>query len=173
MKNIIILLVALISVGCSGTVYTVKSPHFERFGYGEDTTRTKGILHYGMMTIESVVSYDRIRNPVTGAITHSSYESFSTGKYCKPVKKIIKENVIDYRRKYSTYYEPGIFDFNMFGASLSDGVLTSINASNVSKSNEQVVGAYVREFDDSNLVANQDRVLPMDEAKAILCTTYI
>lgn len=106
---------------CSGTVYTVKSPTFK-------DSETKGVLFYGYKPVPVKIVLDRIRNPITGEITHSMYEPLTSSGYCQKVTKQGTKIVADYTTIYSVYYDSGLFETNKFGVSLENGTLKSVNS---------------------------------------------
>lgn len=122
MRILIFIIAIFILNGCSGNVYTVKNPIIE------SNKKVLGIPFYGYKIQEKTVLLDRIRNPKTGEITHSMYESESSKKYCKPDKRIDKIPVADYSQLYYIYYDPAFFESSKFGVTLEKGMLTSINS---------------------------------------------
>ena len=123
MKKAIPLLVGLLLTGCSGTLYTVKNPQFD------ENNKMQGVIFYGYKVVSKPVKLDRIINKVTGEISHSIYHPKDSGKYCAPDVKYLEVPVADYAQKYAMMYEPGLFETNTFGVTLSDGKLASVNTS--------------------------------------------
>lgn len=122
MRNIALIgIAAWLLVGCSGKVYTVKNPLFDK------ENKTEGVLFYGYKVVDKPVTYDRIRNSKTGNITNSMYEDPNSEKYCEPITVTGKEVVADYDTMYSIKYEPGLFETRKFAVSLDKGMLATVN----------------------------------------------
>lgn len=121
MKHILALAFIVGASGCSGTIYTVQNPKF-------NDNQTEGIIFYGYKPDIQNETLDRIRNSVTGEITHTAYQKKGTSSYCQPVEKSKKVVVADYSTQYAIKYEPGLFESNKFSVVLDDGKLKSVNA---------------------------------------------
>jgi hypothetical protein len=122
MKSTMALIVILTMPACSGTVYTVHHPKEDQDG------RIQGILFYGYKTSERLITLDRIRNPKTGEITHSSYVALGSPNYCKPQTIAEKITTPDYSETYAIQYHPALFETSSFGVTLDRGTLESVNS---------------------------------------------
>jgi len=121
MKILIIVIIAILILGCTGKIYTVKNPVFK-------DDKIEGVLFYGYKAKEKKVVMDRIRHPKTGNITHSMYEIPTSKKYCAPSVKIKNIIVADYSTQYAIRYESGLFETNKFSVGLEKGMLKSVNS---------------------------------------------
>ena len=122
MKLLISLFLAASVAGCAGTIYTVQSPIADSNG------RIKGVPFYGHKIVDKVTTLDRIRNPITGEITHSAYKEKTSKDFCEPDTKIEKVAVADYSNKYYIQYDSAFFETSKFGVTLDKGMLASVNS---------------------------------------------
>jgi uncharacterized protein YxeA len=122
MNKLIISIIYLLMVGCTGSVYTVENPKLDKDG------RIKGILVYGYKIVPKKTTLDRVRNPQTGEITHSAYEKKGSNDYCEPDVKIDNVAVADYSKPYAIQYDSSLFEISKFGVTLDKGMLASVNS---------------------------------------------
>lgn len=122
MKSIGVFLVIASLYGCNGTIYTVENPKVDSEG------RIEGVLVYGYKIVTKNISLDRIRNQVTGEITHSAYKAKGSAEYCEPDMRTENMTVADYSKPYAIQYDAGFFETSKFGVTLDKGMLASVNS---------------------------------------------
>ena len=93
-----------------------------------DDNDTKGVLFCGYKPVPVKIVMNRIRNPITGEITHFVYDDT-----CQKVTKKGTKIVADYSTIYSVYYDAGLFETNKFGVGLKNRILKSVNSESTPK----------------------------------------
>ncbi len=177
MKAMIALVSAVLLVGCTGKLYTVKNPAFDSNG------KTEGILFYGYKMEDKKVLLDRIRHEKTGDITHSAYADKSTPEYCLPVVTVEKVAVADYSQPYAVQYKAALFESRKFGVTLDKGMLASVNSEStpgpkvavetlqgLATLREDILGGFEKASGNSLLSVTKSLDEGTPKASPIICT---
>ncbi len=117
MKQVLVILLTGLLVGCAGQLYTVKNPQFD------SGKPIKGIIVYQPKLVV-VDSETTVREDLQKNVIGSSAEGT-----CKPVPLSETATVTDYTTQYAVYYDPAWLETHNIALTLSEGVLTSVNYS--------------------------------------------
>lgn len=116
---------ALMMVGCTGTLYTVKDAKLK---VKKDGAYLKGVTAYPprlfVEVYETTAYIDKGKILRTAAATDPE-------KKCTPLPKHTVVTKPDYNAPYQIFYDPGFLESNKFGVGLKDGMLTAVNTESI------------------------------------------
>jgi hypothetical protein len=113
--------VFLVLGGCSGHLYTTLNPK-TKGATSTTEVQLKGILVYPVLNVIELYETTVLINPITKVIEAKKPN-------CVPTRQAKFATRADYSNPYQLRYEPGVFETNTFGVTLTNGVLAAVNTS--------------------------------------------